>query len=225
MGQYFGYDKLTKLIKLGNTQVSLPSGSYIRVGGQARALNTTLTVTTSTSGAGGIDTGSVAASTFYYVYAVLNSTVVALVASTSASAPTGFSSYRKVGAFYTDGSSNIFRAYHFGEMNRQVFSAKVSSAGVVSDENENFIEGNVVVGGLTYTATFVTGVFSVAPNLSGNRIDGGGAYPMIFGSTSVTQAVWNFTGNSGGDGNGANSPCSIHCSRQGIDAIQPDWSV
>ena len=57
----------------------------------------------------GLDTGSEAANTQYYIYAVADTatTTFTVKISTSASAPTGATFYRKLGSFYNDGSSNI----------------------------------------------------------------------------------------------------------------------
>lgn len=70
------------------------------------------TIATGTSGAGGIDTGSVASSTWYFVYAILNPTsnTQAILFSLSATAPTlpsGYTYSALIGVFRTDGSSNI----------------------------------------------------------------------------------------------------------------------
>lgn len=56
-----------------------------------------------------IDTGSEAASTTYYVYANCDAdaTTFTIKISTSASAPSGVTSYQKLGTFYNNSSSNI----------------------------------------------------------------------------------------------------------------------
>lgn len=56
-----------------------------------------------------IDTGSEAASTTYYVYAVADAdaTTFTIVISKSATAPTGVTYYKKLGSFYNNSSSNI----------------------------------------------------------------------------------------------------------------------
>lgn len=57
-----------------------------------------------------LDTGSEAAGTNYYVYAVLASGTVSLVISASASAPTGsFDATRRIGWFHNNPSSNVSR--------------------------------------------------------------------------------------------------------------------
>ncbi|MFA5095929.1 MAG: hypothetical protein WC478_01155 [Candidatus Omnitrophota bacterium] len=56
-----------------------------------------------------IDTGSEAASTTYYVYAIADAagSTFTVKISTSSSAPSGATFYRKLGSFYNDSSSNI----------------------------------------------------------------------------------------------------------------------
>ena len=57
-----------------------------------------------------IDTGSEASSTTYYAYAIASATTdttFTVKISTSASAPSGVTYYRKLGSFYNDASSNI----------------------------------------------------------------------------------------------------------------------
>lgn len=57
-----------------------------------------------------IDTGAEAASTTYYVYAIgsaTTDTVFTVKISTSSTAPTGVTYYKRLGSFYNDASSNI----------------------------------------------------------------------------------------------------------------------
>lgn len=76
-----------------------------------RENTSTTTVDISTSDVGGLDTGSEAASTWYYIYAVADAdaTTFTAIISASSSAPTNASAlyYRIIGRFYNDSSSNI----------------------------------------------------------------------------------------------------------------------
>ena len=70
------------------------------------------TLNTATSGAGGLDTGSLAASTWYYVYAIYNpaTTTPGVLMSLSATAPTlpsGYTFSSLIGTVYSDGSSHL----------------------------------------------------------------------------------------------------------------------
>jgi hypothetical protein len=77
---------------------------------QSLFLTSTKTITSTTSGAGGLDTGSVAASTLYYVYLIFGASGYAGLYSLSASSPTmpsGYTYFRRLGATRTDGSSHF----------------------------------------------------------------------------------------------------------------------
>lgn len=104
MGQKLRDDKIALLTQVSTTQVSLPA-SYITIGGQ-QYRTSALNMNAATTGAGGLDTGSLIANRHYYVFAVSVSGVVSLVASLN-SAPTGFTQYKVVGYFYTNGSAVI----------------------------------------------------------------------------------------------------------------------
>ena len=105
-------ENLPPIVKASATQITLASTynnltSTALIGGRFYRLSA-LTLNTGTSGFGGIDTGSVAANTLYYVYLVVNgSGVVGLVMSTS-SAPSGFSQYKYIGKTKTfSGSTSL----------------------------------------------------------------------------------------------------------------------
>ena len=96
------------------------------------------------------------------------------------------------------------------------FSAKISSAGTVSDENINWISGNSSGSAGVYTLTFVTGIFTAAPNcalamqtITTNRIpriDTISATEIVVRTrdTGLTDAAANF---------------QIICQKQGADYI------
>jgi hypothetical protein len=97
-----------------------------------------------------------------------------------------------------------------------VFSAKVSSTGVVSDENLDWIDGNCS-GSTPYTCTFISGVFGVAPNcVTAPSIDPGSsisATPSTVSSSSVIVTTDNTAG-------AANLPFNITCQKQGSDYLK-----
>lgn len=77
-------------------------------------ITTTRTATISSSGAGGLDTGSEAASTWYYVWAIYNpgtdtDAAMLSLSSTSPTMPSGYTKKRRVGAVRNDGSSNFLQ--------------------------------------------------------------------------------------------------------------------
>lgn len=85
-------------------------------------LGAPVTINSAVNGANGLDTGSLANTTWYAVYIIgssTNSTVTAALLSTSATAPTlpkGYDIFRRIGWVITDGSANIivFSAYGSG---------------------------------------------------------------------------------------------------------------
>lgn len=77
-----------------------------------------VSVNTSTTGANGLDTGARAANTWYNLFLISNGTIVAGLASLSASAPTmpvGYTYLFRAGAMRTDGSGNFFRSKQLGQ--------------------------------------------------------------------------------------------------------------
>jgi len=97
------------------------------------------------------------------------------------------------------------------------FSAKVSAAGVVSDENVNWINGNCTNSSGLGTCTFNTSIFSVTPNCSvtydgaGNTFAGRTASVRSASSTQIlyiTEA-----------GSVVAAPVNIICQKQGVDYV------
>jgi microcystin-dependent protein len=95
-------------VKASSTSVTLAatnagSGTLITIGGQQYSVSSTLTLNTGTVGANGLDAGTLAVNSKYYVYAVLSAGSPALVASLNApsTGPTGFAPYTGVGIFKT----------------------------------------------------------------------------------------------------------------------------
>lgn len=114
MSQRFGPDKKGRFVKSSSTTLSLNlhfSGeTRITVGGKQLSTNSALSINTATTGAGGLDTGSLAADTLYYAYAVNNSGTLAAVASTTSptgGGPTGFTASKLVGAFYSSSTPDV----------------------------------------------------------------------------------------------------------------------
>jgi hypothetical protein len=97
--QVFGPDSIGSLTKTGANVVSL-SASTITIGGLQYDTGT-LSCDISTSGFGGLDSGSLLTHYLYYVHAVIQSGSPGLVASTSKTSPAGFNASKLVGAFYS----------------------------------------------------------------------------------------------------------------------------
>lgn len=102
-------DRATNIVTIQPGECSSDNG-YINIESP-----TTLTVDMADSGIGGLDTGTVGATTLYYIWILYGSSGVGCVASTSPTAPTtpaGYTSYkRRIGAVYTGASSTLLSGY------------------------------------------------------------------------------------------------------------------
>jgi hypothetical protein len=97
-----------------------------------------------------------------------------------------------------------------------VFSAKVSSTGVVSGENLDWINGNAVVSGTSnYAITFNSSIFTVAPNCAA-MVDTNAGNSSVTLSSSVTSSGLTITTVNVSDILVA-KPFNIICQKQGSD--------
>jgi hypothetical protein len=121
---------------------------------------------------------------------------------------------------YYDGT-----AWGFGVGNLvldNTFSAVISSAGVVSQENKDWINGNASVATSTYTITFNTGIFGATPNCVYGSA--GNASNVIFLQTSVSPTSTVILLHDQGGGNTA-QPFTISCQKSGVDYANSSSSV
>lgn len=99
------------------------------------ASSVSVTANIATAGANGLDTGSEASSTWYYVWLIYNGTTVAALLSASSSAPTmpsGYTYKALVSVVRNDGSSNFIRFWQndrrLGIATQNVFTAFAATA-------------------------------------------------------------------------------------------------
>lgn len=202
-------EKYGTVSKASNTQVQL-TDSLVKVNGSFRRTGT-LTLNTST----GLDTGSITASTLYYLYVVIVGGIPVLRASLSEQKPTGFNSYIKIGAFCTDSSINVARVFSKGDI-LQVSSpvANANGSGGLF-ETSIWIANNNRTGAGAYNVTYAADRFINSPMI---HITPAGSAT----ARSYTVSVANNTGFSvlfsGGD-----TQFFVVLTRYGIDAAQPDW--
>ena len=104
MGQVIQQDS-TAVISVTSTSVITMAASVAQTIGGGQFPTPALTCTIGTSGAGGLDTGSIAANTLYYLYLVRASSVISLVASVNAVSPTGFAAFKRIGRASTGATS------------------------------------------------------------------------------------------------------------------------
>lgn len=106
-------ENIGDLTKLSATSVRL-APSVVTVGGQQFSTGI-LDCDLTTNGAGGLDIGSEQSGKYYYVYAVLDSGSPALICSLSNIKPTGYTSYKKVGAFVNDFNGDVEQVLNVGD--------------------------------------------------------------------------------------------------------------
>lgn len=98
--------------------------------------------------------------------------------------------------------------------NGTVFSAKISSTGVVSGENVDFISGNCGVATSTFTCTFVTSFFSVTPNCTTTGNASADGFPPITSQSATGLTIITSTASSGA---GVTYGFNITCQKTGAD--------
>ncbi|MBI1215695.1 MAG: hypothetical protein GC185_07745 [Alphaproteobacteria bacterium] len=116
-----------------------------------------LTVDFSASGANGLDTGSIAASSFYHIWLISNGSTTAALASLSATAPTlpgGYGYKLRVGAVVTDSSTVLMRTRQAGNAAHYVVTPSTNTAAMPLLCSGSF--GNTNTG--SYVATSTSGV-------------------------------------------------------------------
>lgn len=141
-------DNIPVLVRASATTATLAAtnggrATAITLGGMQYVLSATLTLDITTSGAGGVDTGAFgSAHQLYYIYAVATSAgVVSLVASLSATSPTGFTTrFKLVGALYASDSA-------------LTIGGTVSITGAAESEWQNY---TMVIGASTTPPTLPT---------------------------------------------------------------------
>jgi len=96
---------LSASVSVSADEIALSGAGYVGV------RSVSLTINTAASGANGLDTGTLAASTWYSVWVIWNGTTVSGLVSTSATAPTlpgGYTHKARVGWIRTDGTGNKY---------------------------------------------------------------------------------------------------------------------
>ena len=105
-------------INLGNWFGSVPAPANA---------NVVTTINAAINGAGGLDTGSLAASKVYYVHVIFDQTgnnlpnCIVSLSRTAPLLPAGYSNFRWIGQMVTDSSSHFLLAYNYGNQNERKF--------------------------------------------------------------------------------------------------------
>lgn len=175
-----------------NTTLTVSNGNGIDSTNVANIDNSTVstTINCANNGLNGLDTGSLSASTTYYVHAIGNSldfTQKGFVVSKSATSPTlplGFDCFRWVDYQITDSSSHLLLNRNFGSGNirNKIFDAGISvlSAGTAVTLTAISLAA-VCPEGLVNPNFLVDLDVSFTPNTAGDRVSF-----ATYGSTSTT---------------------------------------
>ena len=103
-----------------NNMIDMNLGNYLSQGNPQVSANSATTLNAAVTGANGLDQGSLANSTWYYVFVISDSSnkkPVATLLSTSRTAPYlpfGYDSFRWIDVQRTDGSANLLLNYNYG---------------------------------------------------------------------------------------------------------------
>ena len=111
-----------KIQVTSSTALTVVASSITMVSAAGAAISKTAinyTINTATVGLNGLDTGTLAASTWYYVYAVTNGTTTGVVLSTSSTAPNAsitntYPYYARIGSVVTNASSLLIGTLQYG---------------------------------------------------------------------------------------------------------------
>jgi hypothetical protein len=156
-----------KIVTTSNTQRTITANRVIltSAGGASVAVSAVNQLWASgTTGAGGLDTGTIDANTWYYDYLIYNANTSTLAAmgSLSASSPTlpsGYSYYVLCGAVPTDASGYLMRVIQRGSLAQYVVGTNPSTPPLlVSSATSSGASG----GAITWTAVSVAGFVPIA---------------------------------------------------------------
>lgn len=162
----FGTSSLRNLVVKNNVatpntqiDVTADSATLTTSGLGVYVASISTTINASVVGANGIDTGSIANSTWYGVYLIYNQTTgaVAGLISTSFSSPvvpSGYAYATRVGAMKTDSSSNFYRVLQKGREATYVVTAATNTAAMPAMTNGAAPSGSITTP--TWTALSVT---------------------------------------------------------------------
>lgn len=137
-----------------------------------------VTVTRTATGAGGLDTGTLAASTLYYVYAIGDSrsfnatSVVFSLSATTPNLPAGYDCFRRVGCVSTNGSSQIRKFVQTGSgTNRKTwYDAGVAPGSAATAGSTTFVTIGTLTTLVPAIACEAILTVSLTPNTAGNTL-------------------------------------------------------
>lgn len=148
--------------------------------GQARDANNvvdlvlggTVTIDATVNGANGLDTGSLANNTWYYVYLIgssLNYSATAAIISTSSTPlmPSGYDSYRRIGFALTDGAASFLAFDVYGDGNLRKYYWDAVSTELTAGASTSFADVDLT-SSVPPTSTLAYLNWKFVPQAAGN---------------------------------------------------------
>ena len=183
------HSHISKKVVVTSNTAAIITAAYltaVNASGATIALSgVNITVATGTSGVGGLDTGSLAASTWYYLYAIYNGTTVSSLMSlqspfsvTAPTLPSGYTYWAYAGPVRTDSSKNLYRTLQSKSRVTYVYTAGTNTAQLPVFAGSSIPVGNV--------STPLWAAVSVSPFVAPTA---GVAYIQVFGSTNTASGI------------------------------------
>lgn len=169
-----------------------------------------VTISSGSSGANGLDTGTLAASTWYSLWIIYNGTTTAGLMSASATSPTlpgGYTYYARAGWFVTDGSKNFMRVLQLGDSAQYVVTSSTNTANIP-------IAASGSAGSPTAPTWVAVGLSSYLPTTA-RRVQG------ILGLPTGTGQAIVAPNNAYGAYNSTSNPPVVAVSEGGVPAVIP----
>ena len=212
MASATGYNRGIKIQVTSSTAISVAASTLAASNAAGSVLPISAlsaTIATGTTGLGGLDTGTIAASTVYYVYAVSNGTTSGAVISTSSANPasaitTTYPYYLRIGSVRTNASSLLLGTLQVGKTVRyviggpnvssmpQMASAGTSGGALTAISVASYVPPNASKIGLLLAFSGTGSPSAVyaaaAPNGNYSTPSGYNSTPMWLGCTAIPSA-------------------------------------
>lgn len=189
-----------------NTTITYSSGAWTEEGQSAVFAHAGGIINCATTGALGLDTGSLANSTSYHAFAIGKTDgTTSLLASTSASSPTlpsGYTLQRRIGSFRTNGSAQIIDFVQDGDEFHLVTAVEDLTVAAGTNPGTSAVTRTLtsIPTGIRVKARVIFSLFNGSPSVSyGNLTDlacadlAPASFPMVAQtSTSTGNVAWDF---------------------------------
>lgn len=183
--------------------IDMNLGNYLSQGNPSVTANSATVLNFAVNGINGLDTGSLGASLFYYIFVIADSAnkhvtgVIASLSSTAPVLPFGYDSIRLIGAVKSDGSSHILAFYEAGNGNTRFFEwdAPIAVTVTASGTSATYSAMDLSTGvpASSYGQATVYAIWD--PNAAGDILNftPSGATGDYIVNTAITTAIQDFS--------------------------------